>query len=219
MDSENGISSPCSTQKNPSSTSSHKRKAGRKKFQETRHPLFRGVRRRNGDKWVCEVREPNKKSRIWLGTYTSPEMAARAHDVAALALRGNSATLNFPDSAQILPVATSSSANDIRAAVAEATFALESTTISSSKSEDNKKLFKGNNEEGEESGGGGGDEGRKLFMDEEALYNMPSLLLHMAEGLLLSPPSMFLRALGFGLDDDDFTFQFDLTLWPNDDSS
>ncbi|CAL0300728.1 unnamed protein product [Lupinus luteus] len=31
-----------------------KKRAGRKKFNETRHPVYRGVRRRNSGKWVCE---------------------------------------------------------------------------------------------------------------------------------------------------------------------
>ncbi|KAK6135295.1 hypothetical protein DH2020_030937 [Rehmannia glutinosa] len=31
-----------------------KKRAGRKKFRETRHPVYRGVRRRNSGKWVCE---------------------------------------------------------------------------------------------------------------------------------------------------------------------
>lgn len=96
-----------------------KRPAGRTKFRETRHPVYRGVRRRGAaGRWVCEVREPNKKSRIWLGTFASPEAAARAHDVAALALRGRAACLNFADSASLLTVdpATLRTPDDIRAA-------------------------------------------------------------------------------------------------------
>ncbi|XBI76379.1 hypothetical protein VPH35_069622 [Triticum aestivum] len=96
-----------------------KRPAGRTKFRETRHPVYRGVRRRGAaGRWVCEVRQPSKKSRIWLGTFASPEAAARAHDVAALALHGRAACLNFAYSAALLAVdpATLRTPQDIRAA-------------------------------------------------------------------------------------------------------
>ncbi|KAF8780768.1 hypothetical protein HU200_000708 [Digitaria exilis] len=117
----------------PSSSSSphqpppKKRPAGRTKFRETRHPVFRGVRRRGAaGRWVCEVRVPgNRGARLWLGTYLTAESAARAHDAAMLALgRGSGeGVLNFSDSAWLLavqPPSANSGLEDARRAALEA---------------------------------------------------------------------------------------------------
>ncbi|RLM75402.1 dehydration-responsive element-binding protein 1E [Panicum miliaceum] len=159
-----------------------KRRAGRTKFKETRHPVYKGVRSRNPGRWVCEVREPHGRQRIWLGTFETAEMAARAHDVAALALRGRAACLNFADSPRRLRVPPQGAGHDeIRRAAVEAAElfrpqhnagAAEAAAIAAP---------------GAQGGGGLGRDFAYYPADDGLEFEMQGYL-DMAQGVLIDPP-------------------------------
>nr|ABN58746.1 C-repeat binding factor [Ageratina adenophora] len=169
-----------------------KKRAGRKKFRETRHPVYRGVRRRDSGKWVCEVREPNKKTRVWLGTYPTADMAARAHDVAALAMRGRSACLNFADSLWRLPIPESSNVKDIQKAAVKAAEAFRPTETDVAVIEESNELT-----------------GNVFCVDDESIFEMQGFLADMAEGMMLPPP----RTIEYDNCQDDLEFFVDASLW------
>ena len=160
-----------------------KKRGGRKKFKETRHPVYRGVRSRGKGKWVCEVRHPITQSRVWLGTHPNAEMAARAHDVAVLAMRGPKyACLNFADSVWRLPVPESNHVADIQKAAAKAAEAFRHTKP---------------------------EVVMDYYMHEDEL---PGFLDSMAEALMLPPPQISTVGYGSNFFDDVESCA-DMSLW------
>ncbi|KAG8057465.1 hypothetical protein GUJ93_ZPchr0002g23825 [Zizania palustris] len=217
MSGESG--SPCSSASASTSQEGHqtvwtsppKRPAGRTKFRETRHPVFRGVRRRgNAGRWVCEVRVPGRRGcRLWLGTFDTAEGAARAHDAAMLAIAGGGACLNFADSAWLLSVPASyRSLADVRHAVAEAVHEFQrqappedALSATSSHTDDDSAAA----DDGESS------PATDLAFELDVLSDMGWDLYYasLAQGMLMEPPS----ASGATFGDDGDSNLADVPLW------
>ncbi|KAL5208822.1 hypothetical protein ABZP36_033257 [Zizania latifolia] len=179
-----------------SSRAAGERAGGRERGDAGRHPSYRGVRRRSWGKWVSEIREPRKKSRIWLGTFPAPEMAARAHDVAALAIKGRGAHLNFPHLAHTLPRPASTSPADIQAAAALA------ATSDQCESSSSVATAEAEAEAATESTSSAASPGAARSVEENALFDLPDLLLDLSDGLWCSPVWTAAAAAADEYDDD-----------------
>ncbi|XP_071688996.1 ethylene-responsive transcription factor ERF016-like [Rutidosis leptorrhynchoides] len=142
---------------------------------EKKEGKFKGVRMRKWGKWVAEVRQPNSRDRIWLGSYDTAEEAARAYDAALFCLRGPSALINFPMHPPDIPVTAELSPSQIQVAASRHARGLSTDT-----SRMTGELFREYESTNtmtyfpveEENGGGGGDDngGGSVVFETQRLW-------------------------------------------------
>ncbi|KAJ0257641.1 Ethylene-responsive transcription factor ERF019 [Hirschfeldia incana] len=91
---------------------------------------YKGIRRRKWGKWVSEIRVPGTRDRLWLGSFSTAEGAAVAHDVAFYCLHQPNSleSLNFP---HLLPpsIASKTSPRSIQQAASNAGMAVDAGIV------------------------------------------------------------------------------------------
>ncbi|XP_051121973.1 ethylene-responsive transcription factor RAP2-10-like [Andrographis paniculata] len=104
---------------------------------------FVGVRQRPSGRWVAEIKDSSQRVRLWLGTYDTPEEAARAYDEAARALRGENARTNF---AAENTIPDSSSSNGLNGSESEARHGLSFSSLKAKLSKNLQSIMAKNSE-------------------------------------------------------------------------